>query len=236
MLEKLKNGNPIWIYYIDIDTGENLMVPQLMKGIIPCKYHVEKKEFPRYTFVKSEGQMDGTFDMKRKEVRLYYRKDNWKDMTDVDLYLHLDKPAPVYDMVDGMPVGDPALPGIVVKAFRKVVTKDGQTWYDIGADQWVKYDGIRVVNEPFQNDHYHSVIADQLTILPLKNVKGKIDYLPGKEVDVFDKPYGQKVGSVADGKEVEISGQLNDNGEITWYEIGDHQFVTGNYVIIDEDE
>lgn len=236
MLEHLRTGNPIWVYYIDIDTGENLMVPQLMKGIVGCKYHVDKKEFPHYRFIKLTGPAEGSFDMQRKDVRLYYRKDAWQAVEDVDLYLHLDQVTTIYDQANGLPINDPLPAGIVIKAFRRINTADGETWYELGAGQWVKYDGMRVVNNPYDEEDHQSSFADQLTILPLKNIQGTIDYLPGKGIDVFDAPYGQRVATIPDGKRVNISGKLDDHGEITWYQIGDHQFVTGNYVIIDNQE
>lgn len=236
MLEHLRTGNPIWVYYIDIDTGENLMVPQLMKGIVGCKYHVDKKEFPHYRFIKLTGPAEGSFDMQRKDVRLYYRKDAWQAVEDVDLYLHLDQVTTIYDQANGLPINDPLPAGIVIKAFRRINTADGETWYELGAGQWVKYDGMRVVNNPYDEENHQSSFADQLTILPLKNIQGTIDYLPGKGIDVFDAPYGQRVATIPDGKRVNISGKLDDHGEITWYQIGDHQFVTGNYVIIDNQE
>ncbi|MGM9891185.1 MucBP domain-containing protein [Limosilactobacillus sp.] len=236
MLEHLRTGNPIWVYYIDIDTGEKLMVPQLMKGIVGCKYHVDKKEFPHYRFIKLTGPAEGSFDMQRKDVRLYYRKDAWQAVEDVDLYLHLDQVTTIYDQANGLPINEPLPAGIVIKAFRRINTADGETWYELGAGQWVKYDGMRVVNNPYDEENHQSSFADQLTILPLKNVQGTIDYLPGKGIDVFDAPYGQRVATIPDGKRVNISGKLDDHGEITWYQIGDHQFVTGNYVIIDNQE
>ena len=234
MLEHLKTGNPIWIYYIDIDTGENLMVPQLLKGIMGCKYHVDKKDFPNYRFIKLTGPAEGRFDMQRKDVRLYYRKNDWQAVEEVNLYLHLDQSTPLYDKVNGLTINEPLPAGIIIKAFQRVNTANGETWYELGAGQWVKYEGMRVIKNPYREESHRSSFADQLTILPLKNVQGIIDYLPHKAVDVYDAPYGQKVATIPDGKRVNISGKLDDHGEITWYQIGDHQFVTGNYVIVDE--
>lgn len=234
MLGHFKTGNPVWVYYIDIDSGDNIIVPQLLRGLEGCKYHVDKKEFPHYRFVKTVGMADGTFDMQRRDVKLYYRKQSWQNVEDVHLYLHLDKTTQVYDTVNGISVHDPLPAGIVVKAFRRVNTEDGDTWYELGAGQWAKYENMRVVQNPFANETIPSKLTDQLTIMPLKGVQGTIDYLPNKEVDIFDAPYGKKIGTVPDGQRVNISGQLNDNGEITWYQIGDKQFITGNYVIVDQ--
>lgn len=233
MLGHFKTGNPIWVYYIDIDSGENIMVPQLLRGIQGCNYHIDKKEFPHYRFIKMEGQANGTFDMQRRDVKLYYRKQSWQNVEDIDIYLQIDKTTKVYDTVNGMPINDPVPAGIVVKAFHRVDTESGDTWYELGAGQWVKYENMRVVNDPFTDEKIPSPIADNLTIMPLKDVQGTIDYLPGKAADVFDAPYGKKVDTIEDGKRVQITGQLNDNGEITWYQIGKNRFITGNYVIVD---
>ena len=175
--------------------------------------------------------------MQRKDVKFYYRKDNWQEVEAVDTYLQIDQAATVYDNVKGLPIDIPLPAGIVVKAFHRVNTENGDTWYELGADQWVRYQGMRVVTNPYQNDdHQPSTLADQLTILPLKNVQGTVDYLPNREIDVYDAPYGKKVATIPDGKRVSISGKLDDNGEITWYQIGDQRFITGNYVIVDNQE
>ncbi len=237
MFEQFKTGNPIWVYYIDIDSGANLIVPQLMRGLVNEEYQVDKKKFPNYNFVKAEGDLTGTFDMTQRSVKLYYRKQSWGEVEDINMFLALEAPTTVYDAVEGMPVGRPLPQDITLKAFQRVATKDGQFWYEIGADQWIKYEKMHVVEDPFAGKHeIPSRLENQLTVLRLNNVKATIDYIPGKAVDVYDAPYGNQVTKIPDGQEVTITGKLSDNEELTWYEIGPKQYVSGNYVKIEEDE
>lgn len=236
MFEQFKTGNPIWVYYVDIDSGANLIVPQLLRGRIGQAYQVDKKKFPNYNYVEAEGDLTGTFDMTQRNVKLFYRKQSWGEVQNIDMYLALEAPTVVYDTVAGMPVGQPLPQDITIKAFQRVATKDGNFWYEIGADQWIKYEKMHVVDNPFvdQQNQIPSRLENQLTVLRLNNVKATIDYVPGRAVDVYDAPYGNQVDKLADGQEVTLTGKLSDNDQITWYEIGPKRYVSGNYVKIDE--
>ena len=236
MFEKFKTGNPIWVYYVDIDSGANLIVPQLLRGRIGEEYHVDQKKFPNYDYVKAEGDLTGSFDMTQRSVKLYYRKQSWGEVQDIDMYLELEAPTVVYDTVEGMPVGEPLPQDIIIKAFQRVATKDGQFWYEIGADQWIKYEKMHVVDNPFASEKkIPSRLENQLTVFRLNNVKAIIDYIPGQSIDVYDAPYGNRVDKIDDGQEVTLTNKLSDD-QLTWYAIGDNRYVSGNYVKIDEQE
>ena len=232
MEDKFKTGNPIWVYYTNIDTGENLVVPQLNE-----EYSIDQKQFDGYQFVKSEGELTGKFDNKPHSVHLYYRDKNWGEVESIEMYLHLDAPTPVYDMPNGMPVGTPFPEDIVLKAFHRVATKSGEFWYEIGSDQWIKYDQMSVVDNPFkaEDEKFQSKLADNMSVIPIQKTKAVIDYLPNRSIEVYDKPYGEQVGELKDGQEITITGKMSDNGEITWYEVGDQQFITGNYVRLEDE-
>ena len=237
MFEQFKTGNPIWVYYVDIDSDANLIVPQLLRGRLGEEYQVDQKKFPNYDFVKSTGKLSGTFDMTQRNVKLFYRKHSWGEVQDIEMYLALDAPTVIYDTVAGMPVGQPLPQGITIKAFQRVATKDGEFWYEIGSDQWIKYKKMHVVDNPFGNkEKIPSRLANQLTVLRLNNVKATIDYIPGKSVDVYDAPYGNPVDKVADGQPVTLIGKMSDNDQLTWYEIGPKKYISGNYVKIEEEE
>ena len=232
MEDKFKTGNPIWVYYTNIDTGENLVVPHLNE-----EYSIDQKQFDGYQFVKSEGELTGKFDNKPHSVHLYYRDKNWGEVESIEMYLHLDAPTPVYDMPNGMPVGTPFPEDIVLKAFHRVATKSGEFWYEIGSDQWIKYDQMSVVDNPFkaEDEKFQSKLADNMSVIPIQKTKAVIDYLPNRSIEVYDKPYGEQVGELKDGQEITITGKMSDNGEITWYEVGDQQFITGNYVRLEDE-
>lgn len=237
MEDKFKTGNPIWVYYTNIDTGENLVVPQLLRGYLNEEYSIDQKKFDGYQFVKSEGELTGKFDNKPHSVHLYYRDKNWGEVESIEMYLHLDAPTPVYDIPNGMPVGTPFPEDIVLKAFHRVATKSGEFWYEIGSDQWIKYDQMSIVDNPFkaEDEKFQSKLADNMSVIPIQKTKAVIDYLPNRSIEVYDKPYGEQVGELKDGQEITITGKMSDNGEITWYEVGDQQFITGNYVRLEDE-
>lgn len=238
MLDKFKTGNPIWVYYTDIDTNENLMVPQLLQGYLGQTYQVDQKGFPKYRFVKSEGDLTGTFDMSQRSIHLYYRKDNWGEVQTIEMYLRLNAMTPVFDNPNGMQVGSPIPEGIVVKAFHRVATKSGEFWYEIGSDQWIKYDRMEVVDNPFkaEDQDFQSKLSEQMSVIPMKPTKATIDYLPHRSIDVYNKPYGEKVNELPNGQIITIYGKMNDNDEIIWYKVGEQQFITGNYVKLEDQD
>ncbi|KRL28310.1 hypothetical protein FD27_GL000196 [Limosilactobacillus frumenti DSM 13145] len=238
MLDKFKTGNPIWVYYTDIDTNENLMVPQLLQGYLGQTYEVDQKDFPKYRFVKSEGDLTGTFDMSQRSIHLYYRKDNWGEVQTIEMYLRLNAMTPVFDNPNGMQVGSPIPEGIVVKAFHRVATKSGEFWYEIGSDQWIKYDRMEVVDNPFkaEDQDFQSKLSEQMSVIPMKPTKATIDYLPHRSIDVYNKPYGEKVNELPNGQIITIYGKMNDNDEIIWYKVGEQQFITGNYVKLEDQD
>ena len=238
MIDKFKTGNPIWVYYNDIDSGANLTVPQLLRGFIGQEYQIEQKQFPNYRYVKTEGETKGTFDMRQRIVHLFYRKQNWGEVQSIEMYLHLDAPTQVFDTAGGMPVGVPLPADITVKSFHRVATKNGQFWYEIGADQWIKYDQMHVVDNPFNQDirKEKSKLINNLTVIPLKNVHAKVDYLHNKSINVYDAPYGNKVAEIPNGETITLIGKLNDNDEITWYQVGRKKYITSNYIQIEYPE
>lgn len=238
MLDKFKTGNPIWVYYTDIDTNENLMVPQLLQGYLGQAYQVDQKDFPKYRFVKSEGDLTGTFDMSQRSIHLYYRKDNWGEVQTIEMYLRLNAMTPVFDNPNGMKVGSPIPEGIVVKAFHRVATKSGEFWYEIGSDQWIKYDRMEVVDNPFkaEDQDFQSKLSEQMSVIPMKPTKATIDYLPHRSIDVYNKPYGEKVNELPNGQIITVYGKMNDNDEIIWYKVGEQQFITGNYVKLEDQD
>ena len=91
-----RTGNPIWVYYTDVDTGINLRVPTLLKGMAGEQYVVHQLDIPRYKFFKATGPLTGTFDDRQKTVHLYYRKQTWHKIKDVNLYLQTMAPTTLF--------------------------------------------------------------------------------------------------------------------------------------------
>ena len=79
-------------------------------------------------------------------------------------------------------------------------------------------------------------LINNLTAIPLKNVQAKVDYLHNKSINVYDAPYGNKVAEIPNGEIITLIGKLNDNDEITWYQVGRKKYITSNYIQIEYPE
>lgn len=234
MTNTFKTGNPIWVYYTDIDTGANLRVPQLLRGFIGTPFHIETLTFPNYDFVQAQGELNGEFDMHQHSVQLFYRRSNWLEVETINMYLKLTEPTQLYDGVEGMPIDTPLPGGITVKSFQRVATKQGAFWYEVNADRWLKYDSNTMQNmDEYPEDDNNSYVpqsGSQTAILPLNNMPAVVDYVAGQQLDVYDQPYGHVIGKANDGEHITIVGKINDDNGVIWYEAKDLGFLNAAYV------
>lgn len=52
MTEILHTGNPIWVYYTDVDSGTNLQVPRLLRGRLALHLRCGHPKFPAINFLR----------------------------------------------------------------------------------------------------------------------------------------------------------------------------------------
>lgn len=238
----LKTGRPIWVYYQDIDSGSNLEVPQLIRGYENDGYTIVKKEFPQYKFVESQGKLSGKFDGSQENVHLLYRKKSWGEIEDIDMFIYIKAPTKQFDQVEGMPI-DNELPGdMYVRSFERVATTNGEFWYEVNADRWIKFDvnSMQIVHhDPFAKQPVKGSPVTELRVLPLNKVKATVDYLKGGHLYTYDYPYGKATGTVANGQDLVLVGRMEDENGVTWYQDEKRGFINGAYVHLsqqDEDE
>lgn len=232
MKNEFKTGNPIWVYYRDMDNNDNLRLPQLLRGHLGQHYEIKQIEIPNYTLMQTTGTLEGQFDETAKSVCFYYRKKSWVEIQKVDLYLYLDETTTVYDQVEGMPMPDTLPAGIYVKAFQRIATNEPALWYQVNADQWLKFDQDTMklmANDPFAGQDTTKSVAD-LTYLALNHVTATVDFLPDRTVETYDQPYGQSRSRLMDGSEVVLTGRLTDDNGVTWYQVEGHGYINASYV------
>lgn len=238
MKDEFKTGNPIWIYYRDIDNNNNLRLPQLLRGHLGQSYEIKKLPIPNYTLIQTTGTLHGTFDTTAKSVCFYYRKQTWGEIQNVKLYLYLKTPVQLYDQVAGMPLTETLPAGIYVKTFQRVATTTREFWYQVNADQWVKFDDaqMRLVNDdPFQADAPTSSVVD-LTYLQLNHVPATVDFLPHRTVDTYEKPYGASQTKLANGSPLRLIARVTDENGVTWYQTETAGYINAAYVKVNEEE
>lgn len=241
-MSTIKTGRPIWVYYQDLDSGNNLEVPQLVRGYENEDYTIEQKEFPQYKLMKTEGKTTGSFDGSQENVHFYYRKKSWGEIEDIDMYLFLEDSATQFDQVEGMPIDHP-LPGqMYVRSFERVATTNGEFWYEVNADRWIKFDvnTMKIIQkDPFAKEPVKDGPVTELRVLPLNKVKATVDYLKGGHLYTYEYPYGESTGTVANGQDLVLVGRLEDENGVTWYQDETRGFINGAYVRLanqEEDE
>lgn len=235
-----RTGIPVWVYYTDVDTGINLHIPTLLKGMLGDKYSVDQLAIPRYKFFKATGPLTGTFDDHQKVVHLYYRKQNWHKIKDVTLYLKTSEPTTLFDQVDGMPIDLKVPAGLYLRAFQLIETTDHVLWYQVNADRWVKGDdSITILSTaPYKNQSATARVnlENDFTYLKLNRAKALVDFIPGGKVNVYDQAYGNVIGQVDDKQPLVLIGKIIDDNGVTWYEAEDHGFINGAYVQLMNEE
>lgn len=234
-----KLGNPIWVYYEDIDSGSNVQLPKLIQGVEGKEFHIKAPKFDQFKLIKSSGELDGTFDKQQRSVHFYYRKKNWGEIQKVELFLYLKTATPQYDRVDGMVMDHPLPADFYVKTFERVATMNGEFWYQVNPDRWVKFDvnNMKVLkDDPYAKEQpAKGGPASELTILPLNHVKATVDYLRGGHLYTYDRPYGEATQTVANGQELTLVGRLNDRNGVTWYQTENRGFINAAYVRLDDE-
>lgn len=239
MTKIFHTGNPIWVYYTDIDSGNNLQVPRLLRGETGATFTVEPPAIPRYKFFKATGPLSGTFSDRQQTIHLYYRQANWHKTKTVTRFLKTRQPVAVYDGVAGMAV-DQIPAGLVIRASQLVETADHQVWYQVNADQWIPAtkDTVTVLEQdPYQDQPVtvHPKWEADMTVLKLNHQLATVDYVPVDQLDVYDQVYGQPVATVTDGQALTLISQVDDANGVRWYETADHYFINGAYVHREED-
>jgi hypothetical protein len=222
-------GMPVWAYYINIDDQSNIVAPQLLKGLYGQHYVVDKTELDNFRFIKAEGDLTGTFEDQPGSVQLFYRKANWAEMEDVDMYLHLKDNTVIYDGIEGLKTPSSLPEGMTIRAFKRVATTNGEFWYEISPDQWVLYKDMEITKNPFEHIEL-SPSGQQLKFDPVGEVPAQIDYIPGKKIQVYEKPYGKITNELEDGTEVTVIATSTGDDGVTWYKIKGDEFINGTYV------
>lgn len=63
------------VKYIDVDSNEEIATNETITGIIGKEYTTENKQIENYSFVKVDGESEGLFGQKNKQVTYFYKKD-----------------------------------------------------------------------------------------------------------------------------------------------------------------
>lgn len=236
MTDKLRTGNPIWVYYRNQDEAYNIQPPRLFQGYYGENYHIEVPRFPRHQFLNASTDLDGTFDDQVRQIYLYYRNANWKSNEEVINYLVATEPIQLYDRPQGLPIDNHLPDGITFKSFRKVITTDRYQWYQVTAERWLEFDPdtMQLLADNPYTDHVEPTTEtdfdDQMQILALNHAEAFVDFIPDHQVPCYDYVYGKELHQLAHGTNLTLLRRLTDTNGVNWYETSHHEYINALYV------
>lgn len=225
----LKQGLPVLTYYLDIDTGETLHHVTIHSGKLGESYDVSAADIPGYRVINDVGPTHGHFDDRTHGMIFYYRRTPWQTVQPVEYYVRLKKRHAVLDQPNGhaLQTGLPA--NVITKIFARIETTDNQSWLNIGGFEWIKNTDL----EPSDPPTNHLVPPITKTSRNPVMLFGTVDFVAGRPIGVFDKPYGTNTGTLADGQRVSIKARIIDDQGLIWYELADQSVIFSEYVRID---
>lgn len=134
----------------------------------------------------------------------------------LDMTMYASADTSVYNAPDGKTTGQTLTTATAWHVSAKTTT-NGQAWYEVGGNQWVK--------------------GDTFTENPVATPLDTVMYVVGTYgAAVYNSPYAdhQATGQVLDKNSGwHVSGEVSVNGE-TWYEVGGQQWVWGPDVSADQ--
>ncbi|GKT04283.1 MucBP domain-containing protein [Furfurilactobacillus sp. WILCCON 0119] len=233
MNEQVVEGIPVWVYYTDVDSGDTLLDPKLVRGNIGDHYTIDIPEFANYRLFRHSGDLDGVFSTDQQEVRLFFRTADWAEVEKVHMYATIQEDLPTYDQPDGelqaleMPIGS------VWRVFSRIATDNGEFWYNMGINQWVMYKP----NAFTLSSKSAQTVAREEAPLPEHDwdvqpiaARGAIDFVDGQSVSYYSEPYGRPAGTVPNRSAVIIEGEISDPSGVVWFQLQGLGFINSMYV------
>lgn len=221
---------PIWVYYENIATQETLKSPERVDGDFNTQYTIDTPDISEFTYVDNSGELTGVFGNAPQSLHLYYRPKTWRDVHRVTMYIALKSDVVAQAMPNDYAHNTSTLLSDSYWATPlRVISGNGQFWYQVGTHAWVRYDAsLMTLSDTAPNVENIHYIQD----LDMENDQPNavVDFLPGQSTEIFESPYGFPTGSVADGDLIAIAKeQQHDNGLI-WYKIANSGWINSMYI------
>lgn len=223
-------GQPVWAYAYDIDQRQLIGLPAMTRGPLGTPYQVTAPTVAGFKLLRSVGDLTGEYTTSSKTVLFFYRNQNWRQ-TDLSTgFVQIRQqtrvfPYPGATMTNYLTT---LQVGSVYKTYLRVQLNAGDTWYNIGDNQWIPETQVQLTN------------GDQLLPrLPLSyrtrdqrqvQQTGIVSFVPGKAVHTYIEPYGRYLTTVADGEKVTLTERLVDDNRVVWYRLQNLGYLPGRYL------
>ncbi|GAX05212.1 hypothetical protein IWT25_00516 [Secundilactobacillus pentosiphilus] len=223
-----KLGHPVIMYAVDYDTREMVASPVIQTGAVNQPFAFSKAAIDGYHLIKASRPLTGHFTDQAQTIVVLLRRDTWTSVQQINIFVRLLDSTPVLNQPDGQPHRYEFPKDSVWRAFVRVNTKNGETWFNLGGPQWINGKDVTETNRPVN-----------LQITQRQPVKFKpmdqaavIDFVAGRSLHTYDRPNGQAIKLIADGTPIQLTGEYTDENQLRWYRLADDAVIRAQYVKI----
>lgn len=225
-------GHPVIMYPIDYDTGELVSPPVFTSGPVNKGFVLAQPEADQYHLVKASRPLSGHFTDEVQVIYVLLRRNSWWAVQRVNHYIKLTHDVTILDMPDGQSQHYEFPKDSIWRAFIRVNTAHGKTWYNLGGPQWVP--GHLAV----QSDRPVPASLPKPTTpeyQPL-SAHGRINFIPDQAVHTYTAPNGVFKGELNDQAEIIVTGTLTDANRVEWYQLADGTAIQSYYVTLNHND
>lgn len=218
------DGGIIWQFSRNYDNYRLLTKPQFHKGKLGKPYSLAIPQIPNYVFLKANGKLKGQFTEKQQTVTYFFRRADWVDVTTVSHLLRMESYVTCYDDIGGNTLATPLAKNSVWQTFLSVKMADRSLWHNIGGNIWIKETADITYIHPYD-------MKPELPLLPVQEVDlyATIDFIAGKELLLFNSPFGKKSSSIKNNEQVRITRFIHLEG-INWFYVANEGWTTEYYL------
>lgn len=224
-----KMGHPAIMYAIDYDTSEMVAPPVIQTGAVNQPFAFGKTQVDDYHLVKASRPLTGHFTEEVQTIVVLLRRNSWTAVQRINIFVRLLHSTPIVDQPDGQAYDYEFPKSSVWRAFVRVNTKNGETWFNLGGPQWVNGKNVAQTDQPArpQIDQRPAVVYQPI------NQSARVDFVAGQSLHTYDQPNGQSVKLIADGSQVQLTGEFTDSNHLKWYRMADETVILAQYIKFD---
>lgn len=227
----MANTSPVWVYYKNIATGDELHEPTRLDGEAGAPYEIAILDIANYQYIDTSGSLTGLFGSLPQSLELYYRPQEWQAVHRINMFIETVTSVQVFLEPDNLSnVTTNLNPNTFWATQLRAISGNGQFWYQIGDYHWIRYDATQMelsdTAPEVENINYFNDAEKSKSNQP----NAVVNFLPDRSIEVYAEPYGLPIGSVSDSDFVAITEEIHDDNNIVWYKIATKGWINSIYI------
>lgn len=224
----------IWVIARDIDDHHALAAPKFVRGQLGKPYSLVAPSIDGYRLMQAVGPTNGILGQKQQQVTYYFRKAEWQNVSYRVSYLLMHDFCTTAADPAGRKLPITLAKGSVWQTFISIQLQDNSWWHCLGGDIWVQETSQveRFTKRPdaplgeLKNDP-----SAEVPTIPIHH-PARIDYVPGEELTLYDRPFGKACDHIADGTNVTLTGRLRQS-HMVWFCVDNRGWTIRQYLNLD---